>query len=124
MTLAEFTELVRDWTDELKIPQRVLLYLINRVEYEIQTQLLLRTEGIVQYEAEDFENGTELMFGDDEPDVYLFYVTSMLYFRRGEYEEYENQMAMFNSLWEQFERRLALTAHGGTSERNPYEGGS
>ena len=122
MKLAEMMQLIRDWTDETRIKDSILLYELNRVEFKLQTELLLMTSDVVQYDENDLVTDTELLFGDSDPDVYLYYVVSMLSHRRGEYEEYQNQKVMFDAAWKTLERRLALQLHGGTSETNPYEG--
>lgn len=122
MKIAQMMQLIRDWADEQRVPESLLLFEINRVAYRIQTELLLKTSDIVQYDKSDIEE-TELLLGDSDPEVYLYYVVAILSHRRGEYEEYQNQKTLFDAAWATLERRLALMYRGGTSETNPYEGG-
>lgn len=120
MKITQLIALVRDWYEEPQTSDRVMLYLINQIEARVQKELLLQTDGIRQYDTDDIRNETELLLDETDSGVYLFYAVSMLYFRRGEYEDYQNQKAMFDDAWKRLERRLALQNHGGTSEISVY----
>lgn len=120
MKINELIGLARDWAEEPQLPERILLYLINLIEGRVQKELLLKTTNIVQYDPEDVTDGTALILDDTESDVYLFYITSMLAYRRGEYEEYQNRKVMFDDAWTRLSRRLALQEHRGTSETSAY----
>jgi len=47
---------------------------------------------------------TQLILPDRYADVYIYYLSAMLYFWNKEYEEYNNHVTLYNTLLEEYEK--------------------
>ncbi len=74
---------------------------LNEAEGMVQTQvLLLAPEEIVTYGVEDGE--LELLVLPPHDKLYEAYLKARIDFEHGEYDQYQNTVAMFNSMWREF----------------------
>lgn len=84
----------------------------NAFEEETKGQALCSLESKLVYKFKGEDKGfkypedrnTELCLPERYADVYIFYLSAMLYFWNKEYEEYNNHVTQYNALLEEYER--------------------
>lgn len=117
MTLKE----IIDYVDLLRpndYPPRTKTIWLNEVESMIQSEVLLFAPAdIVSYEYPEDSN-CELLIDKPYLKVYYSYLMAMIAMANGEYDRYENEIALFNSFYTSFCKWFAdhydpATCHGG-----------
>lgn len=94
------------------LPLRWKLFEFNRIEERIA-----ETRG-TQAPPAVTEAGlatAQTQLGRKYSDLYLYWMTSMIFFQQRETEEYENQRQMFEEAWEHFERDCCIELDRGTA---------
>ena len=82
---------------------------LNECEGMVQTEILLvDSEEVRTYSWPDDEN-TELLAAPPHGKVYRAYLTAMIDFANGEYNRYQNAMAVFNAHYGEYMRWYAQT---------------
>lgn len=80
----------------------VFLTWINEVEGLVQTEaLLLETEDLIEYGPET-DLDTELLVRSPHDKLYRAYLVAMVDFANGEYNRYQNTVAMFNQYFSEY----------------------
>ena len=122
MTVAELMALA----DELAanaLSMDVKLFELNRLEQRISVDVLgLDQAELTPYTQEEPE--AELTLEDRFQDVYLYWLTSMIFFHQREMEDYENQRAMFEEAWTRFEREACMEMDRQTACGSAADSGS
>lgn len=105
MTIGEVLEFVDDIKPNAFTTGQKLQWL-NEAEGMVQTEVLLRDiSEITVYTEEDIED--TLLVRPPHDKLYIAYLNAMIDFANGEYERYQNSMAMFNSHYNEFVRWFA-----------------
>lgn len=76
---------------------------LNTLEGRIQTEILgisNDNEKFISYDVNDTDN--ELIAKNPYDDIYIYHLSAMADYYNGEYEKYENDIALFNDLFEKF----------------------
>ena len=122
MTVAELMALA----DELAanaLSMDVKLFELNRLEQRIRVDTLGQdSEELTPYTQEEPE--AELYLEERYRDVYLYWITSMIFFHQREMEDYENQRAMFEAAWSRFERDCCIALDRATACGSAADAGS
>lgn len=79
---------------------------INEVEGLVETEIWLRApDDITEYEyPAEGEPDTELLVKPPHDKIYISYLIAMIDFANGEYDRYDNTVAMFNTRFAEYER--------------------
>ena len=94
---------------------------INEVEGFVQTEvLLLATEEIREYSWPEDEK-TELLVAAPHSKVYWTYLTAMIDYANGEYDRYQNTMAMYNADMGEYMRWFALNYRPADTHEDVYQ---
>lgn len=100
-----------------EIISRVNILNPNAFDEETKGETLCSLESRLIYKFTGKEQGfiypddmkTELILPDRYSDVYIYYLSAMLYFWNKEYEEYNNHVTQYNNLLEEYEKERERT---------------
>ena len=122
MTVAELMALA-DALATNALPMDIKLFELNRLEQRIRVDTLGQDpEELAPYPQEEPE--AELYLEERYRDVYLYWITSMIFFHQREMEDYENQRAMFETAWSRFERDCCIALDRSTACGSAADAGS
>ena len=111
MTLKQVIEFVDDTKPNAFTNEQKTVW-INELEGRIQAQVFLWDVATlcVQYTySEDFD--PELLVGPPYDDIYREWLKAKIDEANGEYDKYQNSMAMFNAAWDEFKVWFIRTYH-------------
>lgn len=107
MTLAELIA----YADAVKpnaFDTAIELVWINEIEGMVQTDvMLIASDDIVQYDAEDIEE--TLLVEPPHDKLYRSYLCAMIDFHHGEYDRFNNAMLLFNRQYSEYMEWYART---------------
>lgn len=85
---------------------------INEIEGRVQTEVFLwdPTTNHTTYTYDDNKN-TELFVKPPYEKIYYEYLSAMIDYANGEYDKYQNTMAMFEEAWIAFKKWFINTYH-------------
>lgn len=102
------------FSDEIKVSW------LNALEGRIVVDVfqLPRAEAIARHHTEE-DLGQELLVKFPHDDIYEAWLAAKIDFANGEYEKYQNSMAMYNELYEDFVQLIAMRYN--PAQRTPEE---
>ena len=116
ITLGELIAEVRALKPGCAFDDKQLLSWVNEIEGMVQTEVMLLSVddlviyGETQCEEHDADEGCmthELLVAFPHSKLYRSYLMAMIDFANGEYDKYQNSMAMFNAHWSEFVKWFA-----------------
>lgn len=109
----------------------------NAFSFDDKTAWLNEVEGMVQTEIRHIQPDAEafivysyadhmfekLLVEPPHDKIYPMYLTAMIDFANGEYSSYQNGMAMFNAMWDEYAKWYMRNRHACTQGNYPGQGG-
>lgn len=81
----------------------------GKIVCALESRLLHRFTGEEKAFTYPEDMNTELYLPERYAEVYILYLSAMLYFWNKEYEEYNNHVSLYNAMLDEYEREYAST---------------